>query len=111
MPPGTDDDSTYTITQFLPNPFVVNGVTVNGVLSADKGTVEYFGDDDGIAGKSAGDTKYYTLALSQADPGDYTFTVHFAHRRRRSSSTSISCRQARTCSASSARRMRIRRSL
>jgi hypothetical protein len=75
--PGTDDDSTYTITDFTEQ-FVVNGVTVNGVLSADKGTVEYFGDDDSTPGPSAGDTKYYTLDLGTTDPGDYTFTVNFA---------------------------------
>lgn len=75
--PGTDDNSTYTITDFTEQ-FVVNGVTVNGVLSADKGTVEYFGDDDGTLGPSAGDTKYYTLDLGTTDPGDYTFTVNFA---------------------------------
>jgi T1SS-143 domain-containing protein len=75
--PGADDNSTYTITAFEP-PFVVNGVTVNGVLSADAGTVNYFGDDDGTPGVSPGDTLYYTLALDQTDPGAYTFTVHVA---------------------------------
>ena len=72
---GTDDNSTYTITDF-DTPFVVNGVTVNGVLSDDAGTVNYFGDDDGTPGVSPGDTLYYSLALDQTDPGAYTFTVH-----------------------------------
>jgi hypothetical protein len=73
--PGADGNSTYRITAFEQS-LVVNGVTVNGVLSADGGTVNYFGDDDGTPGVSAGDTPYYTLALDQSDPGAYTFTVH-----------------------------------
>ena len=78
--PGTDDNSTYTITPtgFTPS-IVVNGVTVIGELSDDAHTVTYFDDkNDNDTFDSGVDTKYYTLALDPTDPGAYTFTVNAA---------------------------------
>ena len=75
---GTDPKSApYTVDQFTAG-LTINGVAVNGVLSANKQVVTYFADTGGNGTfGDAGDTPYFRLTLNQSGAGSYTFDVLF----------------------------------
>nr|WP_304504896.1 DUF5801 repeats-in-toxin domain-containing protein [Defluviimonas sediminis] len=69
---------TYTFTSYSGDtsgnaPAAVPGLLAE--LSSDATTVTYYVDGDGVAGFTAGDTKYYDVVLDQTN-GTYTFSVY-----------------------------------
>jgi hypothetical protein len=73
---GADPNAAaYTIDTFTTT-ITVNGVRVDGVLSANKQVVTYYADTGGNGTfGDAGDTAYYRLTLNQTGAGTYTFDV------------------------------------